>query len=141
MVDDILSRGLLAEMGLPNSIITSVFTTKSQTLARRAMYLTSGESDEDEEGAPGSFRPRSQQQSLRSSAGDLLSSAVGSLTASASSLLPGLLNMYQSGATTVAVGGVQGAPSSMAVIERGGGRDGRRITMFKTLGRAVALAV
>ena len=138
MVDDILSRGLLAEMGLPNSIITSVFTTKSQTLARRAMYLTSGESDEDEEGAPGSFRPRSQQQT---SAGDLLSSAVGSLTASASSLLPGLLNMYQSGATTVAVGGVQGAPSSMAVIERGGGRDGRRITMFKTLGRAVALAV
>ena len=136
MVDDILARGLLSEMGLPTSIITSVFT---HSAAAAAGSIKSYDEEEDDYQSQRGRRPKRSllaKNPLISSFGmipSLIGAALGGGAGGGGSDGAGILGA--AGSTSAS----ESAPK--AVIERGGGRDGRKITMYKTLGRAVALAV
>ena len=116
MVDEIMSRGLLAEMGLPSSIVTSVFTSVGERRGAAGQDLASEREAPDVEPAAQAA---------------LLGGLFGALAAAPGALIP---RRILEATGTLAV---TGPPRVM--VERG--RDGKRLTLFKPLGQSVALAL
>ena len=135
MVDDILARGLLSDMGLPTSIVTSVFT-HSATLAAGGIKSYEEEDDDYQKG-------RRQQWSFLASNPLMSSFRIPGLIGAVLGGGTGGIDRSLTEGTLAPAEGASAASESApkAVIVRGGGRDGRKITVYKTLGRAVALAL